>query len=504
MFDYLSVRSTFSLMKVLHSIWKWHPIKVGSISITHVHTLSNEDLKKAEQRLSHATLPKSYINNGSVYVHWPYCRQRCSYCNFVKFIPHPNSYWTVQDNTLEHFMVKELEHSLQHSYITNVKSVYFGGGTPSLARPQMIEKVLETIQAVCSLEGNAEITLEVNPTSFETNKLKDFKSVGVNRVSIGVQALDETSLRLLNRDHSVPEALHCINIAKQLFPGRVSVDLIFGRPNQTSGSLVKELETILSFCDNHISLYQLTLERGTKLFNQHLSGEVKVPSADQMADLYEVAVSLLGDSGFKRYEVSNFAHGCSAESVHNKSYWRGLQYIGIGPGAHSRVVPKNTIEKNNVVYNVYSSKCSEQDKMWSGSRIYEENSFNPTIQLSKNFFSCTIREARVNAADPANWLREVQIKGSGVRKVTAQTVLDIVSEYMASGLRTSEGITAEKWSMFLPQISLFDIFHERTLWLQESELLCVSKQGLKATSIGLNVLDSILPYLLNILEEKFI
>ncbi|XP_045619968.2 radical S-adenosyl methionine domain-containing protein 1, mitochondrial isoform X1 [Procambarus clarkii] len=485
-----SCSKDFLWMKLLHNAWKWHYIKGASSSTRHISLLNSDDLTKLDHGPLHATLPDSYLNTGSVYVHWPYCRQRCSYCNFVKFIPHPNSHWTVENNTLENFIVKELQHNLRHSHISSVHSVFFGGGTPSLARPQMVEKVLKTIQEMCSLEENVEITLEGNPTSLETNKLKDFKAVGVNRVSIGVQALDAASLRLLNRDHSVQEALHCISIAKQLFPGRLSVDLIFGRPNQTTESWERELENMLTVCDNHISLYQLTLERGTKLFHQVQSGEIIVPDADQMADLYEIAVSLLNKAGFRRYEISNFAHGCSAESVHNKSYWQGLQYIGIGPGAHSRIIPKY-IKENN---------CLMHETKLHNSRIYEASKNGLPEQCSNN---CIIREARVNAADPVNWLREVKLKGAGVRKITSQTSLDVVSEYVASGLRTSEGITQERWNVFMPQITLLEIFNEKTKWLQEGKLLHVTNEGVKASSHGLNVLDSILPYLLNILEEKF-
>ncbi|XP_042228643.1 radical S-adenosyl methionine domain-containing protein 1, mitochondrial-like isoform X2 [Homarus americanus] len=456
-------------MKILQHLWKYHQRGVIFADLRYLNTYSTEKFPSSEEKLSHAYLPKSYLNTGSVYVHWPYCRQRCSYCNFVKFIPHPNSHWTIQDNILEDAM-----------------------------------KVLAAIEEVCHLEENAEITLEGNPTSLETKKLKDFRAVkGINRVSIGVQALDESSLRLLNRDHSIKEAMQCIHVAKQLFPGRMSIDLIFGRPAQTTQSWAQELEKVLSFCDDHISLYQLTVERGTKLFCQVKSGEVIMPSTDQMADLYEVAVSLLDSSGFTRYEVSNFARGYLAECVHNKSYWQGLQYIGVGPGAHSRVVPK-TISENNSVDNLCISKFSRKETHFNNSRNNELHSLQNNNCLSKNDYNnYTVREARVNAADPANWLREVTLNGSGVRKITPQTMFDVICEYVASGLRTNTGITAETWNILLPHITLWEAFHESTVWLQENKLLQVSSERVKATRQGLNVLDSILPYLLNILEEKF-
>lgn len=228
-----------------------------------------------------------------------------------------------------------------------------------------------------------------------------------------------------------------------------------------------------------------------------------MPCADQVADFYEAALSLLEDSGFKRYEVSNFARGCSAESLHNKSYWQGLQYIGIGPGAHSRIVPKSFSDKQSLVHNSHTVKYSENYATLKSFEGYGVNKFKPESSLNDfHLNSCMIREARVNAADPANWLGEVRLKGTGVRKTTAQTRFDVLSEYVASGLRTSEGITAVRWNVFLPHVTLWEVFHERTMWLQECNLLQMSCEGLKATSYGLNVLDSILPYLLNILAER--
>ncbi|XP_071535057.1 radical S-adenosyl methionine domain-containing protein 1, mitochondrial-like isoform X2 [Panulirus ornatus] len=491
-------------MKLLHSIRKWHHSRLKYHSIRCLNTSRHEEISDSEQRPLYTSLQESYLNTGSVYVHWPYCKQRCSYCNFVKFIPRPNSFWTIQDSILEDALVKELQHILQNSYISTVQSVFFGGGTPSLARPQMVEKILRAIQENCHLNENAEITLEVNPTSIETRKLQDFKALGgINRVSIGVQTLDETSLRLFNRDHSVKEAMHCIGVARQLFPGRVSMDIIFGRPSQTTESWVQELKEVLSFSDNHISLYQLTVERGTKLFQQIKSGEVIVPCADLVADLYETAVSLLEDSGFKRYEVSNFARGCFAESLHNKAYWRGCQYIGIGPGAHSRIVPRIISEENSAVHNLCTVSNFKYDVNFKssdgcgGSTVKHESNLKDSL-----FNSSMIREARVNAADPASWLKEVKLKGTGIRKSTTQTPFDVSSEYVASGLRTSEGITALRWNTFIPHISLWEVFHDRTLWLQECNLLQMSSEGMKATSHGLNVLDSILPFLLNISAER--
>ncbi|KAK4328420.1 hypothetical protein Pmani_001168 [Petrolisthes manimaculis] len=385
------------------------------------------------------------------------------------------------DQVLEDAMVREIQYSLQGSYITKVFSVYFGGGTPSLARPHLIQKVLQGIQDVCELDEKAEVTLEVNPTPTQTNKLQHFKAAGINRVSIGVQSLDNDVLRHLNRDHSVSDAVACINVAQQLFTGRVSLDAIFGLPNQTLERWRQDVRTIVNLCKDHLSLYQLTVEPGTQLYHQVKSGEVKVPCVDQLADMYEASVQMLKDVGLGRYEVSNFASNYSTQSRHNKAYWQASQYLGVGPGAHTRIVHNDNIDMG----------CTE-----SGN-LRKKNTPNLNISLTD-----IIREARVNACDPVSWLREVGRKGTGVRKVEQQTRLDVASEYLASGLRSTDGVTEARWSVFLPQHTLYDIFSDRAKWLQQEQLIILSPEGMKVSELGLNVLDSILPHLLSILVEK--
>ncbi|XP_047478804.1 radical S-adenosyl methionine domain-containing protein 1, mitochondrial-like [Penaeus chinensis] len=448
--------------------------------------------KSIHQRFCHNSLAESYISEGSVYVHWPYCRQRCTYCNFVKFIPHQKSQWTLQNEVLEDAMVKELQNALRSSYISTVKSVFFGGGTPSLARPHLIEKIMNAVQGTCSVTKNAEITLEVNPTPQESVKLKDFMSAGINRVSLGIQALDDSSLKFFNRDHSVEEALKSIEYAKKIFPGRVSLDLIFGRPRQTHKRWMDELHKVLNVCDDHLSLYQLTVERGTKLHRQVAAGEVALPEDDVMAMLYEASVSFLHNAGFKRYEVSNFARGSEAECLHNKLYWKNSQYIGVGPGAHSRVVLKNdTLLKSESLKHHHTRDDKTIDLGIKENTAYKN-------LLTRIF----CRAAIVNAADPVSWLQEVHLYGTGARNIKFQTRLDILHEYVASGLRTSEGVTAAIWQSFCPWRTLVDIFQEDTLWLQEKNLLEISDAYMRATELGLNVLDYILPYLINVVERE--
>ncbi|XP_077980008.1 radical S-adenosyl methionine domain-containing protein 1, mitochondrial-like [Glandiceps talaboti] len=387
-------------------------------------------------------------HTASIYVHWPYCRRRCTYCNFNKYI---NS--NVNEDRLKSCLVRETTTLLEMSGVNNISSIFFGGGTPSLAAPSTIAAIIDTVQQVTNLQPNAEITLEANPTNLETHKLKDFKSAGVNRLSLGIQSLNNQDLKILGRDHSVEESLKCLTEAKQLFPGKTSVDLIFGRPGQRLDDWKQELQKILCLCDDHISLYQLTLERGTALFKMCTSGNLSVPDDDSMAELYELAVDTLSNAGFTRYEVSNFARN-GAESSHNKNYWFGGQYIGVGPGAHGRFVRTGEGERN--------------------------------------------REARIQTLEPDIWMAEVEMFGHATRKTVTQTQTDILQEILLLGLRTMVGITDLRWQQFSNGTSLQTVFADSGVLDEfiQNGLLQFSDHTLQATSRGLSVIDSILPDLL--------
>ncbi|KAG0726308.1 Radical S-adenosyl methionine domain-containing protein 1, mitochondrial [Chionoecetes opilio] len=224
-----------------------------------------------------------------------------------------------------------------------------------------------------------------------------------------------------------------------------------------------------------------------------LTGEVRLPDPDLMADLYTVAIQVLQDAGLYRYEVSNFARHPAAESLHNRGYWQGHQYIGIGPGAHSRVVPQcwnsagNSDKTNNGT--VSEIKTPEQNGLSEDSK----RSHGSTLANQ------VIREAKVNAADPASWLQEARRKGNGARKTECQTRLTCAAEYLASGLRTREGVRARQWCVFLPHRPLWEVFGGEIDWLTDQGLVCLTPEGLTATGEGLAVLDSILPHLYNVL-----
>ncbi|KAL2101630.1 hypothetical protein ACEWY4_003391 [Coilia grayii] len=391
-------------------------------------------------------------DEAALYVHWPYCLRRCSYCNFNKYIPR-----SVSHSAMRECLQKETETLLNLSQVFRITSVFFGGGTPSLAQPATIAAVLETISQHAQLSKGAEVTLEVNPTPAGMSKLKDFVQAGINRLSIGVQSLNDEDLTVLGRDHSSQHALHTISEARRLCPGRVSVDVMFGRPGQSVASWEKELEELLCVCDDHVSLYQLTLERGTQLFKQVERGELTVPGEDITAAMYRSAREVLEKRGYRQYEVSNFARG-GAVSEHNLGYWRAQQYIGVGPGAHGRFVPL--------------SAGADQ------------------------------REARTQTLEPDVWMSEVQKSGHATRRRLPLNRLELLEEVLVMGLRMVDGITHQHWEMFSPSDDLHAFFGQPgdVQELQQRGLLILDDRGLRCSWEGLALLDSMLPTLLVQLE----
>ncbi|XP_029294501.1 radical S-adenosyl methionine domain-containing protein 1, mitochondrial isoform X2 [Cottoperca gobio] len=378
----------------------------------------------------------------SLYVHWPYCLRRCSYCNFNKYIPKDNN-----DHVMTECLQRETETLLQLSQVSCITSVFFGGGTPSLAHPSTIAAVLETVSRRAYLSDKAEVTLEVNPTPAGKTKLEDFCRAGVNRFSIGVQSLKDEDLKILGRDHSPHQALQTVDEARRLCPGRVSVDVMFGRPNQSVESWENELSELLTVCDDHVSLYQLTLERGTQLFKQVRGGEVTMPAEDVTAEMYQCARRTLQQHGFLQYEVSNFARQ-NAVSHHNRSYWKGGQYIGVGPGV--------------------------------------------------------LREARTQTLEPDVWIREVQQRGHATRRRIQLSHLELLEEVLVMGMRMTQGINPKHWESFSPHLGLHEVFGTSSdvQELIRSGQLILDDRGLRCSWDGLALLDSMLPALLVELQRQ--
>ncbi|XP_032242761.1 radical S-adenosyl methionine domain-containing protein 1, mitochondrial isoform X5 [Nematostella vectensis] len=289
-----------------------------------------------------------WSKEATIYVHWPYCKSLCSFCNFNKYVRE-----FIDHERMKKCLVKECKSLLEISGAKTINSVYFGGGTPSLAKPSTFSAILECLQQKGVLNPNAEVTLEANPTSAESHKLRDFKTAGINRLSLGVQSLSEDELAVLGRQGSCLESLKSLDMAKVLFPGRVSVDLMFGRPKQTAPEWERELEEILPLCDNHISIYQLTLHRGTSLFRQVQEGKLVVPDSDQMADLYLTTVDVLEKAGFYQYEVSNFA-----KPVSDTGYMSSILFLDVfdyqhveefGHGTRKKVFQSNAVILEEII-----------------------------------------------------------------------------------------------------------------------------------------------------------
>lgn len=268
-----------------------------------------------------------------LYVHWPYCARICPYCDFNVVRDRGRS---EEQAGLVAAILSDLEAQASLTGPRRLASIFFGGGTPSLMAPEAVAAVVDGAQAFFPPRGDIEITLEANPTDAEAGRFRDLAAAGVNRLSLGVQSLDDDALRFLGRDHSAAEARRAIALAAAAF-GRLSIDLIYARPGQTVADWTAELETAVDLGFEHVSPYQLTIEPTTAFGRAFARGTLIPPDEDLAADLYETTQSVLGRHGFEAYEVSNHARGTAARSGHNLHVWRGGDYLGIGPGAHGRL-----------------------------------------------------------------------------------------------------------------------------------------------------------------------
>lgn len=266
----------------------------------------------------------------AIYVHWPFCRSKCPYCDFNSHVRE-----TIDEAAWRRSLLAELDHFAGLTPGRTVTSIFFGGGTPSLMAPETVEAVLARIAARWSLATDIEVTLEANPNSVETARFAGFRAAGVNRVSIGVQALDDDSLRFLGRAHDSGEARRAIATAARHFE-RYSFDLIYARPRQTLAAWTSELREAIAMAGDHLSVYQLTIEPGTAFYTAHARGDVVLPDEDEAAALFDATQDLLSAAGRPAYEISNHARP-GQECRHNLVYWRYEDYVGVGPGAHGRL-----------------------------------------------------------------------------------------------------------------------------------------------------------------------
>ncbi len=267
-----------------------------------------------------------------VYVHWPFCASKCPYCDFNSHVRMAG----VDEPRFAAAFACEIAHMAALAPGRTVTSIFLGGGTPSLMKPETVGGVLDAIGAAWPVARDAEITLEANPSSVEAERFAGYRAAGVNRVSLGVQALSDGDLKALGRLHSVAEARRAIDIAARTFD-RFSFDLIYARPAQTPDAWRAELSEALGMMRDHLSLYQLTIEEGTPFAGLHRAGKLAVPDPELADTLYEITQELTEAAGIPAYEISNHARA-GAESRHNLTYWRYGDYAGIGPGAHGRLI----------------------------------------------------------------------------------------------------------------------------------------------------------------------
>lgn len=298
-------------------------------------------------------------NKIALYIHWPFCLHKCPYCDFNSHVP--------KIATLSAETIIDDSHQWVDTYLANLElfrefiqqhkigSIFFGGGTPSLMHANVVSTIIDAIDTISTLDQDIEITLEANPTSFETRNFQDLKTAGINRLSIGVQSFNNEDLRILGRQHSAQSAINTIETAQKYFDN-YSFDLIYARPHQSLQDWKDELETALSLANQHISLYQLVIEKGSAFYKMHKDGLITELQNDIASDMYLYTQERLTHANFLQYEISNFAKD-GFTSKHNEHYWNYKPYIGIGPGAHSRIhSTQNAVSEIAMTYNPYSWK----------------------------------------------------------------------------------------------------------------------------------------------------
>ena len=369
-----------------------------------------------------------------VYVHWPFCLSKCPYCDFNSHVRHA----PVDEERFARAFAREIETTAARAPNREVSSIFLGGGTPSLMKPQTVGAVLDAIAKHWRVAPEVEVTLEANPTSVEATRFAGYRAAGVNRVSLGVQALDDASLKALGRLHSAREALDAVAIARKAFD-RYSFDLIYARPDQTPERWADELKLAISEAAEHLSLYQLTIEEGTPFFGLHAAGKLKTPDEATARALYDVTQEVCGSLGLPAYEISNHARA-GAECQHNLVYWRGEEYAGIGPGAHGRLDIDGT------------------------------------------------RHAIATEKRPEAWLMRVEANGHGVITDDHLNSEERADEFLLMGLRLAEGIDPQRYAA----LSGRALDPRRIAILRDEGAIVVDDSGrLRVTQAGFPVLDAV-------------
>jgi putative oxygen-independent coproporphyrinogen III oxidase len=374
-----------------------------------------------------------------VYVHWPFCLSKCPYCDFNSHVRHA----AIDEARFARAFAAEIAATAARVPGRTVSTIFFGGGTPSLMQPATIAAVLDSISQHWHVAADAEITLEANPTSVEAARFRGYRSAGVNRVSLGVQALDDRALGALGRLHTAREALDAVAIARGVFE-RYSFDLIYARPQQTPAQWAEELKRALAEAAEHLSLYQLTVEQETPFATLHAAGKLIIPDDDTARALYDTTQEVCAAHGLPAYEISNHARPGS-ECRHNLVYWRAQEYAGVGPGAHGRL----NIGRLDI----------------DGSR------------------HATATEKR-----PETWLQRVERNGHGLITDDVLTREEMADEFLLMGLRLAEGIDPARYTELMNR----PLDPARIAALREHGLVETTDTGrLRVSMPGFPVLDAV-------------
>ena len=388
----------------------------------------------ADQSLSAAPAAVENEQAFGVYVHWPFCLSKCPYCDFNSHVRRE----AIDEPRWIRAFAAEIAATTARISSRTVSSIFFGGGTPSLMRPATVDAVLDAVARHWRLADDVEITLEANPTSVEAERFRGYRVAGVNRVSLGVQALDDGVLLALGRTHSAREALDAVAIARAAFD-RYSFDLIYARPQQTVEQWSSELRSALAQAGEHVSLYQLTIEPETPYAQLHAAGKLPVPDKDTARALFEVTQEICAAQGLPAYEISNHARA-GGECRHNLIYWRGHEYAGIGPGAHGR------------------------------------------LDIAGD------RHATATEKRPEAWLARVEQSGDGLVSDEILTLAERADEFLLMGLRLAEGIDPKRYE----QIAGRSLQTKRIAFLHQHGFVETTRGGrLRATPTGMPVLDSV-------------
>ena len=372
-----------------------------------------------------------------VYVHWPFCKSKCPYCDFNSHVREG-----VEQARWRAALLRELEHAAREAPGRRVETMFFGGGTPSLMEPETVAALIARTKELWDSAPEMEITLEANPTSVEAGRFAALAEAGVNRVSLGVQALGAASLKFLGREHSKDEALEALTTARRHF-ARHSFDLIYARPGQTPEAWAEELERALVLAGEHLSLYQLTIERGTRFFTDHARGNFVLPDEETSAAMFEQTQARLIEAGMPAYEISNHARP-GAACRHNLIYWRYQDYVGIGPGAHGR------------------------------------------------FAEGSAKKATRRSSGPEAWLEAVERAGHGTAETSSVEGRDMVEEALMMGLRLADGIDRATFASVSGVDPVEAIDAARLDPLMRAGFLEIDATHLRATSEGRQRLNALL------------